>query len=384
MVKYELKKVFSKSLNKGLLVIIMVLAVVFSCFAIGSQHQQKDHPGYGLLDTTRQLVKEKQRWEGEVTPAVAEKITETAKKEGIYSRPANADLEELINSVLCGGGEYDGYKIETVTPTTARTLYSIRKSNLKKITTEYGKTKEQQLFLKEKYDKQVVPFYYKPADSWKAMYLYVETYGLVLILFIGVLAAGIFANEFRWKTDTVLFSTKHGRSKTVSAKIIAGLVTATAVYWMGIAILSLVAFSVMGVSGAGISALLEQPYQIYDLTFGQEYLLMAFCGYIGALLATAIAMAVAANSKSIVLASAIPVLLFCVSPFIGRLLPFKRFFQLTPDQLINLLNNIDVPHVYQIGETVFAQIPALVVLYCVLTVLLLPFVFKGYRKHVLQ
>ena len=141
---------------------------------------------------------------------------------------------------------------------------------------------------------------------------------------------------------------------------------------MGIAILSLVAFSVMGVSGAGISALLEQPYQIYDLTFGQEYLLMAFCGYIGALLATAIAMAVAANSKSIVLASAIPVLLFCVSPFIGRLLPFKRFFQLTPDQLINLLNNIDVPHVYQIGETVFVQISALVVLYCVLTVLLLP------------
>ena len=83
MVKYELKKVFSKSLNKGLLVIIMVLAVVFSCFAIGSQHQQKDHPGYGLLDTTRQLVKEKQRWEGEVTPAVVIEIGRASCRERV-------------------------------------------------------------------------------------------------------------------------------------------------------------------------------------------------------------------------------------------------------------------------------------------------------------
>ena len=53
-------------------------------------------------------------------------------------------------------------------------------------------------------------------------------YGSILMAF---LVAGIFANESRWKTDSVYFSTEQGRKRGVIAKLSAGFLLTTVVYW---------------------------------------------------------------------------------------------------------------------------------------------------------
>lgn len=66
---------------------------------------------------------------------------------------------------------------------------------------------------------------------------------------IAFLAAGIYSEEFKWRTDAIFFTTKLGRSKGTRAKIATGLIMATLVYWVFMLVLSLLTFTVMGTSG---------------------------------------------------------------------------------------------------------------------------------------
>lgn len=53
---------------------------------------------------------------------------------------------------------------------------------------------------------------------------------MLTMLILGYLVAGIFSNEFVWRSDAVLFSSFYGRNKAVTSKIKAGFCVVTAVY----------------------------------------------------------------------------------------------------------------------------------------------------------
>ena len=68
MLKYELKKVLNKRMNRVLLAAAMLLMVVFSIFAIGS-FRAVDANGESRtgLSAARIIVADKNRWQGELT-----------------------------------------------------------------------------------------------------------------------------------------------------------------------------------------------------------------------------------------------------------------------------------------------------------------------------
>ena len=99
------------------------------------------------------------------------------------------------------------------------------------------------------------------------MTMYAQTYVLLLAVVIGFLTAGIFSAEFRPGAEDIFFASKYGRSKAVKNKILAGVLVATIVYWVGVSILSLIAFSVMGTSGFFTPYQIDDPYSIYILKF---------------------------------------------------------------------------------------------------------------------
>ena len=61
---------------------------------------------------------------------------------------------------------------------------------------------------------------------------------MMTVLVIGFLVSGIFSGEFQMRSDAILFSSKLGRSKAVIAKIAAGLISGSAVYWASVLIFS--------------------------------------------------------------------------------------------------------------------------------------------------
>lgn len=213
------------------------------------------------------------------------------------------------------------------------------------------------------------------------MRLYATTYGIILVVLIGFLAAGIFADEFSLKADAVFFSCRYSRTKAVRSKILTGLLMATVIYWVGMALLSGISFAVMGVSGFNTPYQVDSPYCIYNMTFGQEYLIILVCGYSASLLSASVAMLVSAKTHSANIAVCIPFILFCVSPFIGRALPFGIFFQLTPDQLLNILNCAREPYIYQIGSLVFRQIPFVMLFYTLVAAVFLPVIYQCFRRY---
>lgn len=150
-------------------------------------------------------------------------------------------------------------------------FYSTYEENIQKMVQSYGKSSKQQEFLKRKYEEIEMPLDYAAKDSWDTMAMYAQTYGIILAVVIGFLAAGIFADEFRTKAEAVFFSTKYGRSKATRNKLLTGIVMTTVVYWTGMGILSIVSFGVMGTSGFLTPYQIDQPYSIYSMTYGEYY-----------------------------------------------------------------------------------------------------------------
>ena len=393
MLKYELKKIFVKRLNRILLIAALFLVIAFGLFAACNFHfvsergSKESGPG-----AARKLVAEKNRWKGTLTPAVLAKVTSETQKnnrrypngqipEAIYGKTEQSykDINEMINVILSGGGEYRAGAIMKITPAQAKNLYRIREKNIGRFIRKYRRDPAVKKFLRRQYDKVKTPFYYEAADPWRKMDLYAGAFGVILVILVAVLTSGIFADEFETGACAIFFTTCYGRTKGIRRKIFTGLITATAVYGTGIGLLSAVVFSITGVSGAGTCIQIENSYAVYALTHAQQYALILFCGYIAALLSAAVSMLISAKSHSVSLAVCVPILLFCAMPFIGRVLPFDTFFELTPDQLLNLYTILPVPFVYHMGPLVFRQVPCLMIMYLVVTFALLPLIYRVSR-----
>ncbi|MGT2753989.1 ABC transporter permease [Streptococcus ovis] len=379
---YEMKKVLSKRVTQIAILIAIGLAFVFSLFAIGSfQYEDTDNHLIKGISAPRMLVETKNQWRGELSP---DRIVELiqAKQNGDWQ--STSDILFALNEMLVGEAKdnesYDYEAILTADSESLQSFYDYYKENLKKEVEEVGKTPEQRRFLMKEYKKIRSPFYYEAADAWDTMLLYATTFSLVLIMIISLITAGIFSDEFRYHTSAILFSTKYGRSKVIKSKIYAGLAITTFVYVIGMGLLSFICFSVMGISGILTAYQFYQPYSIYSLTFGELYGVILICGYIASLLSASLSMFVAAKTRMTSIAIVAPFILFFVSPFIGRVLPFKSFFSLTPDQLTNIMNSVRIPYIYQIGSVVFKQIPFLVLFYTLLSIAILPFLYYSFRQ----
>ena len=384
MLKYEIKKVLNKRINRALLAAALLLMVVFSIFAIGS-FRAVDANGESRtgLSAARIIVADKNRWQGELTPEVIAKSVES-RQAGDWQ--STSDIIYSTSRMLVGEfSDLDDYEaILSADSAQIASIYDTYHDNLRVMSEEYGDTPEKQAFLMEQYDKIDTPFTYEAYDSWDTMLMYATTCGLILIIVISFITAGVFAEEFQYKADAVFFSTRYGRSKAVHAKIRAGLIIATVVYGIGIGLLSIISFSVMGISGASTAYQFSQPYAIYSVTFGQMYGILVLSGYIASLLAASVSMLIASKTKTMSIAIIVPAFLFYVSPFLGRALPFRTFFSLTPDQLMNIVNCARIPYIYQVGSIVFRQIPFIIVFYAMIAVAFLPLVYRNYHKLLLK
>lgn len=66
MFKYELKKIFSKRMNKVLLAAVLVMTVIYSGMAIGSMsYTDADGQSHTGIDAGRLLAEDVNQWKGE-------------------------------------------------------------------------------------------------------------------------------------------------------------------------------------------------------------------------------------------------------------------------------------------------------------------------------
>ena len=393
MIRYELKKIISKKINRLLFLILLALTFVFSYFAMVSNfyvdEKGVEQTGIGSV---RKLAQDRSRWKGILTPEIIEQVVrqrqETEKiyagqiPNTIYGQEIQGyyDIVTMVNGVLRADKEYEPTAILGMPAENAKKIYQLREQNIQKIISIYAKSEAQKDFLTKKYRAVPTPFYYEPYEAWDILSRYTNTLGLLMILLLTIPVSAIFTEEFQTGAEAVFFSTRLGKSRAIWSKIGAALVLVTAVYWGIMLLFSAINLAVMGSSGHSVYYQIDFSYSIYPLTFLQKHFLILWCEYIACLLAASTAMLLAAKTRKNAVAIFLPFVLFAVSPFIAREMPFKTFFQLTPDQLMNVNNCLRFYYIYEAGGVVFRQIPFIVWFYAILSPVLLPFVYKAYNK----
>ena len=405
MLLFEVKKVLSKPLNKAALLILAAVLIIGSFLTIRDvKYIDADGNSSTGISAARHLQEEKNQWEGYLTEDVLKSVIQentavstspeaqsddiqennkaTAMGQGI------SDIREMINLAFGEIDNYDYYRINSVSEDEVGSLYEQRIAGLKNYLNRDDVTEafseDEKEWLINKYESLDTPLYYEYADGWKALMdsQYLPTLMMITVLIIGFLVSGIFSDEFSWKADSIFFSEKLGPGRAVLAKMGAGFLITTVLYWSVVLLFGLIVLAVLGFGGGGcaVQTGVSNWNSIYNITYFQDYLLSTFGGYIGSLFIVTLAMLVSAKTHSTVFAITIPFILTCIPPFVGRLEAFARIMTLFPDQLLSINKNLEDFSLYHIGGNIFGGVTVIIPLYLILFCLVFPILFIVYRR----
>ncbi len=403
MLRFEIKKVFSKTVNKIALVILMIALCIVSFFAISSvEYVDKEGNSTSGIVAAHHLRDEKNQWSGYLTEdmllEVIEKNAEINASEEYLSKDYRennkayakkqgfSDIRTILNKAFCSFQEYDYYRADSVSADEAGSLYERRISNLTEwlnsdeVKDNYSEAEKN--FLITKYKELETPLYYEYFDGWKALLEYAPTIIMLIVLIMGFLVSGIFSSEFQLKADSIFFSTRLGRNRGTVAKIKAGFLMVTVIYWGVMLAYSAVVLISLGTDGAScaIQTGLGGWKSFYNISYLQDYLLTMIGGYLGSLFILTFSMLVSAKTRSTVLAVTIPFILLFIPSFLNGISILSSVLGLLPDQLLQISEAVNFFNLYQIGGKVIGAIPIIMILYFVLYCALLPILHHVYRK----
>ncbi len=403
MLRFELKKIFLKPVNKIIFIILAVVLCVVSYLAIGYVDYVDENGDTKIgIAAARALREQKNQWTGYVTEDVLLKVLEEntlinhseeylsddvkeknkafSKKQGFY------DIREMINRAFCDFREYNYYRADSVTKEEIGSFYGRRTANLIKWLNEDNQencySEQEKQFLIARYEALETPFYYEYADGWQAWLEYAPSIIMLIVLVTGFLVSGIFSDEIQLKADSVFFSAKLGRNKAVRAKIWAGFIVVTSVYWIIILLYSGIVLTVLGADGAdcAIQSGFSNWKSFYNITYLQDYLLTVFGGYLGSLFILFLSMLASAKARSKALAVTIPFLLLFIPSFLSGISVLSEVLGLLPDQLLQMPTAVQTFNLYELGGNVVDAVPILLTMYFIFFCILLPVLYQVYRK----
>lgn len=406
MTCYEVKKVFSKRSSRISLLVLAALLAVVMYFMISDtiwvNEKGDGEKGFGAIQKLREA---KRDWAGMLTEEEICRViqennrinnTPEAQSEEIWQqdiaygwKQGFYDIRNLLVYSYGGFQDYDYYLADTLTPEQAGEFYQNRIKNLEEwLAKEEGGanifSEKEKAFLMEQYQKLETPLFYDYQDGWKNLFQWAPAMAMITTMVLGFLCAGIFADEFRLKASAVLFSSYHGRKRAVRAKLKAGLLIVTGVYWGIILLYSLIVLGIFGADGAGcpIQSTIAGWKSFYNITNGQAYLLIVMGGYLGCLFMVSLVMLVSAAARSSVLAVTVPFILIFLPSFLSNTdLPLlNRILGLLPDQLLQMNQVVKYFNLYGIGGKVVGAVPVLLAVYLVLTLIVIPVTYRIYRR----
>ncbi|EET62545.1 hypothetical protein BRYFOR_05580 [Marvinbryantia formatexigens DSM 14469] len=247
MVHFELKKVFAKRSSQIalllLLVFVLYLARLQISYMVWINEDGTELTGKAAAEKFRE---EAGRWYG---PLSEEKIAEVI-SQGYHQ--GNREIRMLLTWSFGGFRNTDSAVTDSLVPEDAVSFYDNRVKNLQKWLQEMGTwyTDGEKEFMIARYEAMETPLAYQYANGWQKAASGASGVQMFLLLVTGFLVSGIFSEEYRTGASAVFFSTALGRNRATAAKIKAGLLLITTVYWSGFALYSVPVFMELGTGGA--------------------------------------------------------------------------------------------------------------------------------------
>ena len=179
MLRFEIKKIFSKPKNKIAVVLLFVVLIITSILTINRVEYVDENGNHSVgISASHHLREAKNEWAGYLTEDTLRKVIDEnkainnskealsddiveqdkayAKKQGI------AGIIDVINSAFSGYRDYDYYAVNNVSEDEVGTIYERRISTLKNWldSEEETFTTEEKNYLIQQYENLKTPFYY--------------------------------------------------------------------------------------------------------------------------------------------------------------------------------------------------------------------------------
>lgn len=417
ILKYEIKKIFCKKSSIISLILLGVCLATMMFFCISEvEYVYADGNGIKGIKAIGLLKEEKMKWNGYLTEDTIrnvlkenQAINSDSKYAGIdeenlisesdiklsnmkYARKQEfADIRDLINYSYEEIHSYDYRFIDKLRPDDADKFYSNRVNQL--ITYLSSEEVSQQLTKNEKEylidsaKTLTTPLKYSYADGWNKALDKSITVIFALVLVICILIAPIFSVEYQTGSDSILLSTEHGKKKGIVYKLIAGLLSTSLVYWITSFMFYGLIFMIFGFEGSDCprQASFFGWKSFYHITNGQALCMVLLLGYLGCLFMCSFAMFLSSKVKTSFATIIFLILIIMVPSTIGKQILtgslWDKILSLFPHEMILGDNLINTYTFYDILGKVITPYQILPVLYGMLTIILLPFAYRAFKKH---
>ncbi len=404
MVKYE----FLKIVRKKSTLIILAVSLILTSFLFGLPIMQyQTYSEDGAIKGKEGIAFSKKQFADLSVPLTEEYITEIIQEvQQLFENPDNigydgneqfligdaywngiAPREKLLNMVAKtydSPNENSGYqKLASLNGNGHADFYQALSAKMKTLLNmpERALSEEQKGFWSRLADKVAVPLQYGYYEGWEIIMSSLELL-MIAILSVCVVIAPIFSGEYQAGTDAVILSAKYGKTKLISAKIIASFLFGTLAFTLHVVVACGLPLAAFGIDGWNLPIQIANTMVPYPFTFLQAALLSIFIIYLILFAMISLTLFLSSKMKTpyLVLLVLVPVL-------------FLPMF-LTPNGTTGAYNlmlfllpyRAAMPEIgkfisYQFGSLVLDAFSVRAILYVVLAAVLLPFARRGFQKH---
>ena len=227
------------------------------------------------------------------------------------------DYYEVLFSPWAKAGETVVQTAARVTPDMAGEFYELSDRNVAEMLAEGDETwtfsAAEQKFWLDRLASVERPLVWGWTGGWQNILSCLGFFSLVVAA-VCVAVTPLFSGEYQDRTDAVVLATRHGRSRLVAAKIVAGFVFATAYFALCAAIIVAASLAFFGTDGADLAMQVVAMRCPYDLTVGQAALVGLGTAYLVTLGFAALTMALSAKLRSqLAIFAIVAVLLFATA-----------------------------------------------------------------------
>ncbi|MBY9079639.1 ABC transporter permease [Paenibacillus sp. HN-1] len=228
------------------------------------------------------------------------------------------------------------------------------------------------------------PFSFDYAEGWKNVLLNLWLIVFAIAFLVCICVSPVFAGEYESGADSIILSSRYGRSKVVASKLKASLILTTCIYVLGVLLFTLPTLGVYGLYGWNSSLQIIQLRAPFPLTLFQTYLCAVALGYLACLAVMAITLLLSSRMRtpfSVIIGSAILLFAPLLIPYSKNSRLFNHLLNLFPVKMMNgysAFSHYELYHIfgYRMPEPyVLASVAVLI------AVLFLPLAYRGFKKH---
>ena len=208
---------------------------------------------------------------------------------------------------------------------------------------------------------------------------------ILLCIIVIVCISPVFADEYGTGTDAVILTTRYGKNKVVSAKIISSILFSITIF-VGFALLNTCLYGfTYGLSGGNVSVFLDfwSSGKGYALTYFQQYIAALILGLLGTLFLTAITLLLSSKLKTAFSSIIMAALIAFIPAFdIFKItIPLKKIFDFFPINIMSITSSFNRITNYNFFGTNIYQPYVMLAVALIGTVVLMPFAYRGFSRH---